>query len=151
MVEQYPIIVLLLPLLGALVVGLAGMADRRICFPVTVTVLVGSFIVAVGLLQQVMDGGVIRYFVGGRSRPVGIGIELRIDTINALVLLVITTVGLLTAVFSFRRVQEDKTEKTPLFYVLYLLLVMGLSGMVITGDAFNLYVLLGFPRSLLTP
>jgi len=142
MVEQYPIIVLLAPLLGALVVGLAGMADRRICFPVTVTALTGSFAVALGLLQRVMDGGVIRYFVGGWSRPVGIGIELRIDTINALVLLAITTVALLTAVFSFRRVEEDKTEKTPLFYALYLLLVMGLSGMVITGDAFNLYVLL---------
>ncbi len=49
---------------------------------------------------------------------------------------------MLTAFYSFRRVQEDKTEKAPLFYALYLLLVMGLSGMVITGDAFNLYVLL---------
>ena len=142
MVEQYPIIVLLAPLLGALVVGLAGIADRRICFPVTVAALICSFAVALGLLQRVMDGGVIRYFVGGWSRPVGIGIELRIDTINALVLLAIITVALLTAVYSFRRVEEDKTEKSPLFYALYLLLVMGLSGMVITGDAFNLYVLL---------
>ena len=86
------------------------------------------YLCSVCLLQRVMDGGVIRYFVGGWSRPVGIGIELRIDTINALVLLAITAVALLTAVFSFRRVQEDKTEKTPLFYALYLLLVMGLSG-----------------------
>lgn len=142
MAEQYPIIVLLVLLFGALFVGLAGMTDRRVCFPLAITALVLAVMVSVGILQQVISGGVIRYFVGGWSRPVGIGIELRIDTINALVLLTITTVGLLTALFSFRRVQEDKTEKTPLFYVLYLLLIMGLSGMVITGDAFNLYVLL---------
>lgn len=142
MVEQYPIIVLLAPLFGSLVVGFAGMTDRRVCFPVTITALTISLATSLGILQRVIDGGVIRYFVGGWSRPVGIGIELRIDTINALVLVVITTVALLTAVFSFRRAKEDKTEKTPLFYVLYLLLVMGLSGMAITGDAFNLYVLL---------
>ncbi len=142
MAEQYPILVLLVLLFGALLVGLAGMADRRICFPVTVTALALALAVSLGILQRVINEGVIRYFVAGWSRPVGIGIELRIDTINALVLLTITTVGLLAAVFSFRRVKEDKTEKTPLFYILYLLLIMGLSGMVITGDAFNLYVLL---------
>ena len=142
MAEQYPILVLLVLLFGALLVGLAGMSDRRICFPVVVTALGLAVAVSLGILQRVINEGVISYFVGGWSKPVGIGIELRIDTINALVLLTITTVGLLTAIFSFRRVQEDKTEKTPLFYVLYLLLVMGLSGMVITGDAFNLYVLL---------
>ncbi len=142
MVEQYPIIVLMVPLFGALLVGLVGMADRRICFPITITALAISFLVSIGLLRQVIDTGVIQYFVGGWSRPIGIGIELRIDTLNALVLIAITTVALLTAIFSFRRVKEDKTEKTPLFYTLYLLLVMGLSGMVITGDAFNLYVLL---------
>jgi multicomponent Na+:H+ antiporter subunit D len=142
MVEQYPVIVLLAPLFGALVVGLAGMVDRRICFPVTLAALAGSCWAALGILRRVADGGVIRYFVGGWSQPLGIGIELRIDTVNALVLLTITTVALLTAVFSFRRVEEDKTQKAPLFYVLFLLLVMGLSGMVVTGDAFNLYVLL---------
>jgi len=142
MAEQYPIIVLLVPLFGALVVGLAGMTDRRICFPMTMATLTITLVTSIGILQRVIDGGVIRYFVGGWSRPVGIGIELRIDTINALVLVVITSIALLTAVFSFRRVQEDKTKKAPLFYSLYLLLIMGLSGMVITGDAFNLYVLL---------
>lgn len=142
MVEQYPIIVLLAPLFGALIVGLAGMADRRICYPVVLLSMATAVAVSIGLLQRVMGEGAIRYFVGGWSQPVGIGIELRVDTINALVLLAITSVGFLTAIFSFRRVNEDKTEKSPLFYALYLLLIMGLSGMVITGDAFNLYVLL---------
>lgn len=142
MAEQYPIIVLLVLLGGALLVGLVGMKDHRVCFPLAVLSLVLALATAVGILQRVINEGVIHYFVGGWSQPRGIGIELRIDTINALVLLAITTVGLLAAVFSFRRVKEDKTEKTPLFYALYLLLIMGLSGMVITGDAFNLYVLL---------
>jgi len=142
MVDQYPVIVLLVPLFAGLLVGFAGMADRRICFPVVVTALSIAVAVSVGILQRVVDEGVIRYALGGWSRPAGIGIELRIDTINALVLLAITTVGLLTAVFSFRREEEDGTKKSPLFYALYLLLIMGLSGMTITGDAFNLYVLL---------
>ena len=70
MVDQYPIIVLLVPLFGALVVGLAGMTDRRICFPMTIAALTVSLVTSLGILQRVIDGGVIRYFVGGWSQPV---------------------------------------------------------------------------------
>jgi multicomponent Na+:H+ antiporter subunit D len=134
---------LLVPLFAGLLVGFAGLVvNRRVCYPIVVAALALMVAISAGILHRVVNEGVIRYFVGGWSQPVGIGIELRIDTINALVLMAVTTVGLLSAVFSFRREEEDGSKKSPLFYSLFLLLVMGLSGITITGDAFNLYVLL---------
>jgi multicomponent Na+:H+ antiporter subunit D len=142
MSEQYPVLVLLIPLFTALLVGFVGMANRRICYPLVVAAMAACVADAIGILHRVLAEGPISYVVGGWTRPAGIGIQLHIDTLNALVLLAVTTAGLLTAVFSFRRDDEDKTKKSPLFYALFLLFIMGLCGMTITGDAFNLYVLI---------
>ncbi|MFT4547229.1 MAG: multicomponent Na+:H+ antiporter subunit D, partial [Verrucomicrobiales bacterium] len=54
----------------------------------------------------------------------------------------ITLVGFLNAIYSKTRVREETPRREHYFYALYLLLVAGLCGMVLTNDAFNLYVLL---------
>ncbi len=141
MSDQLPVILLMAPLFGALIIGLAGPGDHRRCFPILVAALAISLASAIGLLARVIDSGPIDYFVGGWDAPLGIGIQLRIDALNGLVLVVITTVALLTAFYSLRRAGDEHTEKTPQFYMLYLLLCMGLLGMTVTADAFNLFVL----------
>jgi len=57
------------------------------------------------------------------------------------VLTVISVVALVTAIYSGRSVEKELPDRVPQFYTLYVLLVTGLLGMTITGDAFNLYVL----------
>ena len=89
MAEQLPALILLAPLFGALLVGLAGPRDRRVCFPVVLGALAVSLCSAVGVLVRVLAGGPVDYFVGGWSEPLGIGIQLRVDTLNGLVLVVI--------------------------------------------------------------
>ncbi len=144
MSEQLPAIILLAPLFGALLTGLAGNRDHRRCFPILISALAVSFGCAIALLVQVSQSGPIDYFVGGWNTervPLGVGIQLRIDALNALLLVVITTVALLTAVYSFRRAGEENTEKTPQFYMLFQMLCVGLLGITVTADAFNLFVL----------
>ncbi|MCB1229532.1 MAG: monovalent cation/H+ antiporter subunit D family protein [Verrucomicrobiae bacterium] len=144
MSEQLPAILLLSPLFGALITGLVGMTDHRRCFPILATALTVSLFCAISLLAQVVKSGPIDYFVGGwdpQRVPLGIGIQLRIDGINALLLVVITTVALLTSIYSIRRAGEENTEKTPQFYMLSQMLCVGLLGITVTADAFNLFVL----------
>jgi len=142
MADQFPAIVVLSPLFGALICGLVGMKDHRVCFPVVFVSLVVSLVAAIGSLMQAAASGPVSYFMGGWEPPLGIGIELQVDTMNGLILVVIALVFLLTSLFSIRRAGEDNTEKTPQFYTLFLLLSVGLFGMSITGDAFNLFVLI---------
>ena len=141
MADQLPAIVVLAPLLGALLVGLIRSPKHRICFPIAFASLLTSLLAAVAVLKKAAATGPVEYFVGGWSDPVGIGIELRIDTINGLVLVVIATVACLVSIFSIRRAGEENVEKTAQYFTLFLLLCVGLFGMTITGDAFNLYVL----------
>lgn len=137
---QYPILLVAVPLLAALVNSIVGLFTKRWCHALTVGVMAALFLDAVGLLFVVLEEGEVHYRLGGWPPPVGI--EYIIDHLNALVLLVITFVALVAAVFAKRSVEDELPDKVPQFYTLYILLVTGLLGMTVTGDAFNLYVLL---------
>lgn len=138
--EQFPILIIIIPLLSAFLINITGWFNRRYCYPVTVLAMSGSFYASAVTLLQVVKGGAISYRLGGWMPP--FGIEYVIDHLNAMVLVVISSVSLISAVFSKRSVEGELQEKSPFFYTLYVLLVTGLLGMTITGDAFNLYVLL---------
>ena len=107
----------------------------------TLLVSGSAFLISIALLQQVMASGVIVYELGGWEAPWGI--EYRIDTLNALLSLIITgisTVVLLAARTSIK--EEIPEDRHTLFYVLYLLSLAGMLGIVTTGDAFNVFVFL---------
>ncbi|MBW2164165.1 MAG: monovalent cation/H+ antiporter subunit D family protein [Deltaproteobacteria bacterium] len=138
--EQYPALLVVVPLLSALVISVAGWINKRLCFPIAVAALSVSAWSAVGLLFRVMDEGVIVYKLGGWSPPMGIAYY--IDYLNGLVLPVVSIVALLNLISSKRTVEQQFPDKIAPFYTLYVLMVTGLLGIVVTGDAFNLYVLL---------
>lgn len=156
MVDHAPVIVLMAPLFAAIAVTLAGLRRRghgagdfgeaphesKLSALLTVAALAVSLGAAWTLLVRVIDQGTVRYFMGNWRSPLGIGIELRVDHLGALVVLMISAVALLTAIYSIDRVAEESPGKAPQFYAMYLLSVTGLIGMTIAGDAFNLYVLL---------
>ena len=101
----------------------------------------GAVINASILLYRVWTRGTISYVEGGW--PVPWGIELRIDLLNALVLLVVTGICAIVLVAVPRSIaNEIPREKHYLFYAAYLLCMTGLAGMTITGDAFNIFVFL---------
>ncbi len=100
-----------------------------------------AFAAAIGLVLRVLDEGVISYAMGGWAPP--IGIEYRVDLINAFVLLVVSGVGAVIVPYARASVAErfDDTQQA-WFYTMYLLALAGLLGVTITGDAFNIFVFL---------
>ncbi|MDZ7699147.1 MAG: monovalent cation/H+ antiporter subunit D family protein [Deltaproteobacteria bacterium] len=140
MSHHYPALLVTVPLLCALFISIAGWLKRRLCFPIAVAALSVATTVSMGLLWRVLKEGVVLYRLGGWEPPWGIA--YRVDHLNALVLTVIAVVALLNLIATQREVKEAFSEKIGAFYTLYILLVTGLFGIVVTGDAFNLYVLL---------
>ncbi len=139
-VEQAPVLLVIIPLLSAFLVNMVGLLNRRYCFPVAVLAILGSFAASLITLIQVMKTGSISYRLGGWPPP--FGIEYVIDHFNGLVLVTVSFVSLLAVIFSKESIKKELPEKIPQFYTLFVLLVTGLLGMTVTGDAFNLYVLL---------
>ena len=105
-----------------------------------VTALV-SLLIAILLLHQVLVGGPISYQLGGWPPP--FGIEYRVDTMNAFVLLIVSATSALVLPFARKSVRaEIEPSKQALFYTVFTLCLCGLLGVTITGDAFNIFVFL---------
>jgi multicomponent Na+:H+ antiporter subunit D len=97
--------------------------------------------IAVLLAQSIAATGTISYAIGAWATPWGI--EYRVDMAGALMILVIAIIGAAVMPFAWRSIQHEILIKhTGLFYTCYLLCLAGLLGIVVTGDAFNLFVFL---------
>ena len=140
MSQHFPVLLVTVPLLSALLISIVGWLYKRLCFPIAVLALSVAAYSSVGLLLRVMDEKEILYRLGGWEPPWGIA--YRVDHLNALVLVVVSVVGLLNLIATKKSIQKEFSEKIGAFYTLYVLLVTGLLGIVVTGDVFNLYVLL---------
>ncbi len=95
--------------------------------------------IALALLQQVLDGGVISYRIGDFAPPWGI--EYRIDLVSAFLLVIVAAIGAVVMPFARASIEREiPADRIYLFYCMYLLSLCGLLGIAITGDAFNLFV-----------
>jgi len=137
---QLPIIIIAVPLLTAFVIAAVGWIHQKLCFPLALFSLSASLVSSIGLLSTVLDSGPVVYYLGGWAPPWGIAYH--IDHLSSLVLVVVAAVALINLVATQKSVASEFPQKQGPFYALYVLFVTGLLGMVATGDAFNLYVLL---------
>ena len=138
--SQLPILVVAIPLLFSVIVPVVGWWKRRWCWPLVVTALALSLISSVGIAYDVVAQGTISYYLGGWDPPWGI--EYRIDHLSAFMILVLSFVSLMAAIYSRRSIERELPDREPSFYCVFLLLITGLLGIVATGDMFNLYVFL---------
>ena len=139
MTEHLPVLLVLVPLMAAPIV--AVLKWGRAAWAVALTVSWAVLAMAILLLRRVMDEGTISYALGGWAAPVGI--EYRIDPVNAWVLMIVAAIGALVmpyALASFER--ELEKQRIPLVYSALLLCLTGLLGIAATGDVFNLFVFL---------
>lgn len=138
-----PALLVLLPMLaGPLSAFLPG--GGRVAWAMTVVVTVLCTLLSIILLAQVRSvegGAIISYAMGGWAPPHGI--EFRIDALNVLILLLVSSIALLTSIFSWPTVKAEIADgKRAMFYGAFQVCFMGLLGVASTGDAFNLFVFL---------
>ena len=140
MSDHYPVLIVILPFLFAFVVSGAAWIKKALCFPLTLLGLGLSAWFSVCLLGRVAATGVVKYRLGGWETPWGIGYH--VDYLNGLVVAVVTVLAFINLIATRKIVTEETPEKSGAFYSLYLLFIVGLTGILMTGDLFNLYVLL---------
>jgi len=100
-----------------------------------------AFGIALRIVATTLASGPISYEIGDWAPPVGI--EYRIDAVNAWILVIVSSIS--TAVAFFSRVSvahEVEAGRIALFYAAHLLCLSGLLGIAATGDVFNVFVFL---------
>ncbi|HCB13593.1 MAG TPA: cation:proton antiporter [Gammaproteobacteria bacterium] len=141
MIDHLPALQVVIPLIAAPLSAL--FRPGRAVWLLAMAACGLSLLIAVLLLDQVLTQRVISYPMG--SWPAPWGIEYRIDAANAFMLLIVSGIGTIVMAFA-RPIVEQRIRlpeyKQPWFYTAYLLCLTGLLGIVITGDAFNVFVFL---------
>jgi multicomponent Na+:H+ antiporter subunit D len=135
-----PALVVVAPLLSAFLAVAGGWLDRRLCHPIALTGVGIATGASVLILGRVVSQGTFTYRLGGWPEPWGI--VYVVDHLNAPVLVAVAVIAFLALLASGGDVKAEFPDRVGPIYGLMVLLVTGLLGIVITGDAFNLYVLL---------
>ena len=137
--ENLPILQVIVPLLAAPVCLL--LRNGTLAWAVATVVGWYCLYAALTLLGSVPEGGLIRYDLGGWEPPWGI--EYIVDRLDAYVLVIVAAIGALVLTYARASVaREIRRSQHAAFYAALLLCFAGLLGIVITGDAFNLFVFL---------
>ncbi len=129
------------PLGGAFLTMIIGKflrnANKYIGMTVLLFLMVISYISITGL-----SGNISVYKVGGWEPVNGtpIGIYMVLDSLSAILLCIINTIGFLSIVYSFTYIAQYTSENY--FYSLFCLMIAGMNGIVLSGDIFNIYVFL---------
>ncbi|MEQ8664563.1 MAG: monovalent cation/H+ antiporter subunit D family protein [Rhodospirillales bacterium] len=137
--EHYIILVVVVPLMAAPVCVV--LRNPSACWLWSALATAASFAMSLAILGDVREAGVISYELGDWIAP--FGIEYRADMLTALILIIVSGIGLVAMPFMAHSVaREIPRERGYLYYTMYLLCFTGLLGMTVTGDAFNLFVFL---------
>ncbi|MFH2067720.1 MAG: proton-conducting transporter membrane subunit [Pseudomonadota bacterium] len=141
MTEHYSVLLIIIPFLSGLLISIVGWYDQKKCYAIAILCLFLSIIISISLLLAVMQNGeAVRYRIGGWAPPWGIAYH--VDYLNGIVLVVISMTSFLNLAGARKVIEKEFSDRIGAFYTLYILFTTGLLGMVVTGDAFNLYVLL---------
>ncbi|MEH1127195.1 monovalent cation/H+ antiporter subunit D family protein [Micromonospora sp. CPCC 206061] len=115
--------------------------SRTMAWLIFMLAALGSLLSAVLLAVRVADGETMRYAMGGWPAPQGI--EFVISGFNTPVLLLVSLIAVIAAVYARRSVAaEIDARRVPLLYTCLCLTLTGLLGITVTGDAFNVFVFL---------
>ncbi len=135
--DHLPALQVVVPMLIAPLVVL--MRIRGLPWAVATTTSLMAFAIAIALTDTVLDGGSVTYAMG--SWPAPFGIELQVTSFSGLMLLIVTGASTLTLVAGRLSIDaEIGHDRQPLFYAAWLLALAGFTGIVVTGDAFNIFV-----------
>lgn len=135
-----PILIIIVPLIASFINIVLGLLKKNLCYPLVIATLALCTFSSLVTMNTVIDTGTIHYRLGGWAPPWGI--EYVLDHLNSFVAVIVSFISLIIAIYSKRSVEQELPEKIVYFYTIYLLLITGLLGIVVTGDVFNLYVFL---------
>ncbi len=133
MVSVPPVLLIALPLLFAFFAPLVNMWSRKAVKVYTLLVLILNATLSYLLFANVMQNGVVYEQLSGFYPP--IGILLAVGPIGAILALLINTLSTIVYLTYF-----GEAENSVKFSMLYMLVTASSTGIVITGDLFNMFV-----------
>jgi multicomponent Na+:H+ antiporter subunit D len=128
----------IIPLGGAFLTSLIGRFSKRFSDFMGNIITLSLFVISFYAISMVNKFHVLVYEVGGWRPPFGISLVL--DGLSSFMLLTVNLISLMITIFAINYMEKFTTKWK--FYTLFLLMLAGMNGVIITGDIFNLFVFL---------
>ncbi len=143
--HHLPVIIFLIPFLTAICSPMVGGKNPHWCRPMALTAVFAMCIATVVNLWFVLEHGETRYAFGGwpistslSSPP--IGIEWVNDSLASMMLVALGFVASVCLIYGGPLLLQSLGKQVVLYYTLILLLISALTGLVLAGDIFNVFV-----------
>ena len=139
--HHFPVYSVMVLFLGAFLIVLFG-KNKFMRNLIAFLAVSASLACIVALVKPVMiDGEIISYWMGNRSVAGGyaIGIAMEVDALSLFFALLISTAVFVSGVYSLQYMEHD--NNVPEYYTLFLMLSGGVIGLVLSGDIFNMFIM----------
>jgi len=127
-----------IPLGAAFLVSLLGKRVKNFSDSLSNIATFSLLLLSLFSISLVSKHGMLVYKVGGWVPPIGICMVL--DGLTSFMLVTVNSIAFLVTIYSISYM-ERYTAKWK-FYTLFLLMLAGMNGVIVTGDMFNLFVFL---------
>ena len=139
---HFPILAVIALFLGAFVTALVGRRNTKVRNTVVTVAMAIALILTLALIKPVLvDGQIINYWLGNWTPVEGwaIGICLEVDALSLFFALIVTVAVFVSGIYSFAYMKKDDSLVN--FYTLFLMLSGSALGLVLSGDLFNIFVM----------
>ena len=126
---------IIIPLLSAFIITLIG--GKKDYWAILLSMIASFSLLILSLYSFIaMHSETISYTVGGWKIPYGI--VLVQDALSLFMLVLVSLISFLSLVYSAEYIKYQSSNSH--YYALFMLLITGMNGVIITGDLFNLFV-----------
>ena len=139
--HHFPVYSIMVLFLGAFLIVLLG-KNKTVRNFIAFAAMACSVACMVALVKPVMlNGEIIAYWMGNRAIAGGyaIGIALEVDALGLFFGLLISSVVFVAGIYSFQYMAHDDNQQQ--YYTLFLMLAGGVMGLVLSGDVFNMFIM----------
>ena len=139
--QHFPIYSIMVLFLGAFLIVMFG-RNKVVRHAIALLATFASFFFMAALFRPVMlEGETSAYWMGGRVPAGGyaIGIALEVDALSLFFGLLVSCVVFIACIYSIQYMSHD--DNVPQYYTLFLMLAGGVMGLVLSGDLFNMFIM----------
>jgi len=140
MSEHLPVLIFLSPLMTAIILPVVGLAHREWSRPLALAAVSVMTVLSLINLVVVIRHGTMRYTFSGWAAP--LGIEWVDDGLASLLMIMVSVLSFLAMIHAGFAEPSSLGGRVVPYYALILLLIAALTGIVFSGDLFNVFVFL---------
>lgn len=140
---NFPVLAIMSLFLGAFLNSLVGRRNAKVRSAVVVLAMLAALVMMLSLVKPVLlDGNIINYWLGNWEPVEGwaIGISLEVDALSLFFALIVVVAVFVSGIYSFSYMSHDDSLVN--YYTLFLMLSGSVLGLVLSGDLFNMFVMI---------